>query len=362
VDVPGLRDLPGAWALPAPWTVTPAGGLNNTSAYVDTPAGAFVLRVYRNTADPERVGYEHALLRALQREGLPFAVPCPVPTPAGETLVSVPAARPGGRPALAALFPRLPGGAPAAHDPRQVREAGAALGALHGALARVDVPTPRPFPPAVGLLGPVPAPAEAEGAAPAGAPVPAEDPLRLDGLPLAPGQRAALEALVDRLRATVPPLYAALPRQVIHWDFEPSNVLFEGGRVAAVLDFEFAAPDLRAMDVARGLHAWTRGALPGGRAWGAAEAFAAGYGERGALTPAEAQGAPDLLLLGQLAVFVHWAQRGRRGMLPAGAPADWLARAAAALLRLGAWLAAHGAELAARLPAAGRDRWQSAPP
>jgi homoserine kinase type II len=314
---------------------------------VDTPAGAYVLRVYRNTADAERVGYEHALLRALQGAGLPFAVPCPVPTPAGATAVPVPG-DPGRPPALAALFPRLVGGPPDTRDLGQVRAAGAALGALHGALAGVVVAPPGAQATAVTLLGPDPAQP--------GAPVPAGDPLRLEGLPLAAGQRARLDALFDGLRAAAPPLYAALPRQVIHWDFEPTNVLMVDGRVAAVLDFEFATPDLRAMDVARGLHAWTRGALPGGRAWGAAGAFAAGYGERAALTPAEAAGVPTLLLLGQVAVFVHWAQRGRRGAVPAGAPADWLARSAAALLRLGDWLARSGADLTGRLPTAGGDR------
>lgn len=151
-----LHPLPGAWGLPAPWTLTPAGGLNNTSAYVGTPAGDYVLRVYRNTADAERVGYEHALLRALQGAGLPFAVPCPLPTLAGETAAPVPVA--GGRPpALAALFPRLPGGPPDAHDLGQVRGAGAALGALHLALARLDVAPPAgcgwracPWPPGSG--------------------------------------------------------------------------------------------------------------------------------------------------------------------------------------------------------------------
>lgn len=336
-----LHPLPGAWGLPAPWTLTPAGGLNNTSAYVGTPAGDYVLRVYRNTADAERVGYEHALLRALQGAGLPFAVPCPLPTLAGETAAPVPAA--GGRPpALAALFPRLPGGPPDARDLGQVRGAGAALGALHLALARLDVAPPAAHATAVTLLAPDPALP--------GPPPPAGDRLRLEGLPLAAGQRERLDALIEALRAAAPPLYAALPRQVIHWDFEPANVLVADGRVAAVLDFEFASPDLRAMDVARGLHAWTRGALPGGRAWGAAGAFAAGYGDRVALTPAEADAVPTLLLLGQLAVFVHWAQRARRGAVPASAPSDWLARSAAALIRLGDWLAAHGAGLTGRLP------------
>jgi homoserine kinase type II len=139
---------------------------------------------------------------------------------------------------------------------------------------------------------------------------------------------------------------------VIHWDFEPSNVLVAGGRVTAVLDFEFAAPDLRAIDVARGLHAWTQGALPDGTAWDAAAAFAGGYGTRATLAPAEARAVAPLLLLGQLAVFVHWANRYRRGMLRADAPADPVAGWAGRLLRLGDWLAGHKAELADRITAA----------
>lgn len=174
-----LDRLPGARGLPAPWTLTPGCGLNNTSASVDTPAGAYVLRVYRNTADAGRVGDEHALLRALQAESLPFAMPCPVPAPTGETVVPVPAA--GGRPPAAALFPRLAGRPADASDLGQVRVAGTALGALHGALARVGVGTSAAHPTAVTLLGPDPALP--------GAPAPTGDPLRLEDLPLAPGQR-----------------------------------------------------------------------------------------------------------------------------------------------------------------------------
>jgi Ser/Thr protein kinase RdoA (MazF antagonist) len=151
-----METLLAAWALPRPWTVRPAGGMNNHSVHVTTPAGDYVLRIYRNTADPRRVGYEHDLLRALQRAGLPFAVPCPVATPTGAT--TVPAAPEhadgAGRPALAALFPRLPGGPPSTDDLAQVRAAGEALAALHRALARVTLPSALPFPPAVTLVLP----------------------------------------------------------------------------------------------------------------------------------------------------------------------------------------------------------------
>ncbi|HEX2313480.1 MAG TPA: phosphotransferase [Thermomonospora sp.] len=168
----------------------------------------------------------------------------------------------------------------------------------------------------------------------------------------APGQRAGLDALAGRLRKAVPPLYGLLPRQVIHRDFEPRNVLVAGGRVTALLDFEFAAPDLRAIDLARGLHAWTRGTLADDTAWEAIAAFAGGYRTRAARTAAEARAVALLLLLSQLAIFVHWTGRYRRGMLSADAPANPVAGWASRLLRLGDWLAAHEAELADRLTAA----------
>ncbi|HKH84825.1 MAG TPA: hypothetical protein VKA25_14140, partial [Gemmatimonadales bacterium] len=40
------------WSLPAPWTVAPAStGLTNTTLFVETPTGTYVLRLYER-ADP----------------------------------------------------------------------------------------------------------------------------------------------------------------------------------------------------------------------------------------------------------------------------------------------------------------------
>ena len=46
-------------------------------------------------------------------------------------------------------------------------------------------------------------------------------------------------------------LYAGrLPQQIVHRDLDPSNLLTDNSRVAAVFDFEAARPDLRAFDLA----------------------------------------------------------------------------------------------------------------
>jgi Ser/Thr protein kinase RdoA (MazF antagonist) len=137
MDLADLDALPAAWALPRPWTLRPtASGRNNLSAYVDTPVGTHLLRVHQNTGDLARRRYEHALLTRLQQAGLSFAVPSPLPTATGETLVAVPRAD---GPALAALFRLIPGQPPARDNPAHLRAAGAALGELDGALARIAV-------------------------------------------------------------------------------------------------------------------------------------------------------------------------------------------------------------------------------
>ena len=52
-----------------------------------------------------------------------------------------------------------------------------------------------------------------------------------------------------RLSDELPSLYAALPCQIVHSDFDPSNILMEAITVTAVLDFEFCTCDLRALDL-----------------------------------------------------------------------------------------------------------------
>ncbi len=310
-----VPDLLSAWPIDGPWIVRPVvSGGNNLSYPVAAPDGHYVLRIYQNTADPERVRYEHALLTRLERIGLSFSVPAPIPTRAGATLLPVAA---DGEQLLAALFPLIPGQHPYDATLARWRVCGAALAELDRALGGVTIPAPRGMPLPFGQLS------EIHAAVPA--------PLEIAGLlPLEREERAQAARIVGDLMATAPALYSSLPRQIVHRDFDASNILMEGGRVTGVLDFEFAGPDLRALDLARSLSQFTVSPWSSPEGWSWVTAFVTGYRERAALMPGEIDALPDMMRLCRAMSLVHREGRRRQGL---AAEADVLARARALLMQ-----------------------------
>ncbi len=312
-----------AWELPVSRALRPAAfGLNNRTYFVETPAGVYVLRVYQNTGDVARVRYEHAVLERVRRARLPFAVPRPLPARSGDTLARLAGPE---RELLAALFPLIPGRRPEPGSVTQARAAGAALGELDEALRLIDDVRPVARVPAYGDL---PSLHPRVG-----------DPLTLPtNLPLPTEARARLRALLASLVAAAGALYQSLPQQLIHGDLGLGNALVDQTeRVSGILDFEFAAPDVRAMDLAVGLYHFAAGSWGSGAEWELLDAFGRAYAARVRLTPAEVANLPALLRLRTAASLVHWAGRRRDGL---AAERDVLARAAAAL-QLDAWLALH---------------------
>src|SRR5262249_47795620 len=65
-----------------------------------------------------------------------------------------------------------------------------------------------------------------------------------------------LVQLLHHVEEHVPTLYTTLPQQIIHGDFDPSNVLMEGDRILGLLDFEFSGQDLRVADLLIPLTWW----------------------------------------------------------------------------------------------------------
>ncbi len=69
-------------------------------------------------------------------------------------------------------------------------------------------------------------------------------------------QGAVGAALLDLYRSAIERVeaagYAAWPRQVVHGDWHPGNVVFKNGDVAAALDYDAAHTDARCADVASG--------------------------------------------------------------------------------------------------------------
>jgi len=136
-------------------------------------------------------------------------------------------------------------------------------------------------------------------------------------------------------------LSAALPWQVVHGDFAYLNVLIAGGTVTGFLDFEFAAADMRAADLATALYVTTVRSSDAER-WPLLEAVLAGYRRRVPLDPAEAAAIPDLMRRRSAFGLVHWIGRFRQGVASRQEPIDRIDRAA----MLSRWLDVHAVRVA----------------
>jgi Ser/Thr protein kinase RdoA (MazF antagonist) len=114
----------------------------------------------------------------------------------------------------------------------------------------------------------------------------------------------------NTLRAFLDGPYHTLPRQVIHGDVTPGNSFANSGRIAAVFDFEFATPDVRAIDVASGLvftmRIWERDVAT---ALLMARRFRDGYSRMSGLTAAEVVALPSLMLLRDVVGAIWWLGR-----------------------------------------------------
>lgn len=210
-------------------------GTNNTTKYVSAAAGEFVVRVYQNFDHPQQIRYEHRVLEELGKRELPFQIPRPVRTLSGDTLAQAANGQ------YAALFERIPGGIPDRSNARHNEQMGRAAAELSRALREVDM----------GGYESVFAPHDEYFTT---HPLVTPESLAafVNGEALA---AAGAEAAVRSFRALKEEVDAAkdglkrLPHQVIHCDLNVSNMLHDGDRVTGVLDFEFASPDMRAMDL-----------------------------------------------------------------------------------------------------------------
>ncbi|MGI5239078.1 phosphotransferase enzyme family protein [Dactylosporangium sp. CA-139066] len=229
-----VRGMLRSWGL-QPVRIRHLGGTRNVHWSVVAREGRFVLRCYRLDRNRAAIAYEFRVLDAMRQAGWPVA--CPI----AELRTWQ------GR--MFALFPALPG---RVHDwrrdRRRAREAGVLLAALHADLGRLVTAQRSNWCATDEAMR-----AEVEELVDRAA-------VRLDarpGLrdPIVRHSCATYEALAE-----VPP---DLPRLVVHGDFVPWNLRWEGKRLSAVLDFDDIRLDLRAADVAaarrRGLDAVVSG-------------------------------------------------------------------------------------------------------
>jgi homoserine kinase type II len=259
----GMRsdELQEIWALPGPISLRSSSqGINNLTQIVATPAGNYILRTYDTDRHLEHVGFELNVLRELGQRNLPFRIPAPVPTITGDLFAIYSGW-------LITLTPWLPGLPPQGNDLEQAQGAGRALAELVKALADVQIETTFevvPFP----LSGDFEAWGKIDSRSVNSI---------IGGLPLTEEAQNQILSLIERIQAVTPSLYRSLPVQIIHRDYDQSNVLMDGNSVTGVLDFEFCGPDLRVLDLAYALSQWPSGWWNTGQEWNIINAFARGY-------------------------------------------------------------------------------------
>lgn len=306
MDVRFVGQLAATYQLAPPVSLHPlTGGTNNASYRVTAGRARFVLKRYLTYDDRATVAYEHHLLRWLDAQPRSFAVPVPLPDRHGDTVVSIDGAP-------CALFRWLPGTQPQP-TAAQVEAFGAALGELHATLvAYPRAPRPGVFPYGdLARIHPL-----------------LSDPARLDAGALALPQRAEAADLlrwweqeIAALRTFVEGPYRTLPWQLIHGDSAFVNALFRGEQLTALLDFEFAAPDARALDLAAALRSLLRRQDPALFA-SLSAALLRGYQRSNALTAEEGAALPTLMRLSSAISTLWWLGRD----LAAGDPSKALSR------------------------------------
>ncbi|MFI4934401.1 MAG: homoserine kinase [Caulobacterales bacterium] len=261
-----------------------AEGVENSNFLLETDKGRFFLTIYERRVRAEDLPFFLGFMQHLARHGFPSATP--IANREGALLGAV-----RGKPAAIVSF--LTGLSVRRPSVAHCREAGAGLAWLHQAGAGFG-------PARANDLG-----YSAWAGLFAGLRGAADD--------LKPGLAATIEGDLDAITAAWPD---ALPEGLIHGDFFPDNVFFQGGAFAGAIDFYFAAHDALAYDVGVALNAWCF-EPDGSFNVTAARAFVAGYETRRTLSAQERRALPTLAHGAALRFFLtrlhDW------GATPAGA-------------------------------------------
>ena len=254
-------------------------GINNLTQLIETTSGNYVVRTYGRDRSLEHIRYELSVLTALRQKNLPFEIPAPIPTRTGELFASL-------ADTIVTISPYVPGSMPQNETLEQAYGAGQALAELVEALADIEVKV-------TSQIVPYPPLDEFER----WARVPVNPDKLIQALPLSEREQKQIIAILENLRGITPSLYQTLPRQIIHRDYDQSNILMTGNVVTGILDFEFCGPDFRILDLAYALSQWPSGLWNTGKEWSAIDAFGKGYLQRQKLTPAELEALPLIFRL-----------------------------------------------------------------
>jgi Ser/Thr protein kinase RdoA (MazF antagonist) len=274
-----------------------SGGVNNIVQYVTLPTGKKLLRIYNNGLDSPRVKVEHAILEQLNKDyadQLDFKVPNFIKSKSGPSFVKL------SNGAEACMCDFIEGELPKLTCVEAIGKSSGELCTAMSKLKDIDL---------TGSSDPYwdmwkvhhfggRTREEAEKAF-----VAEMEGSNFDGA-LRPFAKEMLEETMAVTRKCENE-YKSFPEQLIHADIHYDNVLVKDSKVSAILDFEFAAYDWRAMELAVCLskYAGEPNALD------IFDEFAKGYAQTAQLTKPELLAMPDLINLRVLSNVVYFVGR-----------------------------------------------------
>jgi Ser/Thr protein kinase RdoA (MazF antagonist) len=232
--------LSSEWDIPTPWDfdTIDSPSHNHLALIRGADDRAYVLCTYDST-DPTPAQYVHDVLQQIDVAALPFALPVGLRTRSGAAVV---VQHDGYRNWVMSMTPLYAGDHPTLEDNASAMRAGVALGHVSRALAAVPIP-------------PATAPTVAFGDYTQLHPGISDPVMNVHVAPLSVDRVVKLMELVGVCQAFVAES-RTLPRQLIHGDFAPANIMFERDAVTAVLDFECVHADARIYDLAIAVSNW----------------------------------------------------------------------------------------------------------
>ncbi len=234
--LPGIPAVLRAWGLEHVERLAAVpGGTLNWNFDVQASGHRYFLRCYRGNLETERIAGEHLLVNWIAERGIP--APVPIQTTQGETLLVNGEQR-------WALFPWMSGAV--VERGRLSQSQARALGQMHGRVQAALASHP--------LIGGVRFAQRWDE----------EQSLALLSRLVTASKERQVESwitdgidhqrqLLETMEVLPPEHFSSLPCQLLHGDFHDQQVLFEGDRVSAVVDWEIWHTDPRAWELVRSL-------------------------------------------------------------------------------------------------------------
>jgi homoserine kinase type II len=209
-------------------------GFMNKTYSIMTDGGSYILRIYESESNITKVRREYLVLEYLRNCQISFEVPTYL-THHNDYIYH--ASENG---ITAVLMPFIKGVNPDLSDANQAYEAGKALGKLNIALSKLsknvfkDIGNNpsynqyRYFHPSIESIDKI-----------------------VDQLPTSMSKKQQLHMIFRQLDKEMgDSYYTMIPKQYIHGDYTPGNILTNNGKVTGIIDFEFCCYDVRPMDLA----------------------------------------------------------------------------------------------------------------